>query len=64
MSKRWAWLADFDSFVRRREPFIVSFDSIANLDTALGWSTKKWLSSTPYSREYLTEKVGDDEDVL
>jgi hypothetical protein len=42
----------------------VSLGSAAQLDAALGWKTRQWLSTTPYSREYLTERVGDEEDVL
>jgi hypothetical protein len=45
---------EFDKYVKRREPVIISLGNVTSLDVALGWKTSKWLNDS-----YLLERVGD-----
>jgi hypothetical protein len=48
---------EFQSFVNRREPFVVSFGSLAAMDEGMDWKVKQWIDNP----DYLIEAVGDEE---
>ena len=47
---------DFHAFIRRREPFIISFNDVGLMEDALGWNTAQWRHPST-GTQYLIDKV-------
>jgi len=57
---------DFHAFIRRREPFIISYSDVGLMEDALGWNTAQWRHPST-GTQYLIDKVShlhtiDDDD--
>ena len=47
---------DFHAFIRRREPFIISYSDVGLMEDALGWNTAQWRHPST-GTQYLIDKV-------
>ena len=47
---------DFHAFIRRREPFIISYNDVGLMEDALEWNTAQWRHPST-GTQYLIDKV-------